>query len=105
MGAFLVVMQGAFPGILGTLKNLFLGLSSDPSVQSRTEDYAVVGRFISERPWFGRGCGTFLPTKYIILDNQFFLGVIMQMGFVRLAVVAILLLTGIFRRGRSAPEP
>ena len=59
----------AVPGLLGTLRGLFLDLEGDPSVQSRTEALGLVAEFISRSPLIGRGLGTFLP-KYWILDNM-----------------------------------
>ena len=69
------------PGLLGTLRSLFLHASSDPSVKGRTNDYTVVFQYVGERPWFGRGPGTFLPGRYILLDNQF-LGALVATGVV-----------------------
>jgi O-antigen ligase len=91
---FLVVIKVLAPGTLGTLKSGLLNIQNDPSYQGRTDDYAVVGRFIAERPFFGRGFGTFLPDKYTLLDNQY-LGTIIEMGFVGLAVVLGLFVVGI----------
>ena len=73
-------------GLVGTIISLFTGLSSDPSIAGRTDDYAVVGKFISESPWFGRGFGTFLPKEYFILDNQY-LGSIVETGYVGLGAL------------------
>lgn len=58
------------PGLLGTIQNLFANATEDPSITGRTDDYAVVYQYIAERPWLGRGPGTFIPKLYIILDNQ-----------------------------------
>jgi polysaccharide biosynthesis protein PslJ len=90
-----VVMQVLVPGLLGTIKSLFLNIRDDPSFQGRTQDYAVIGEFIRQRPVFGRGLGTFLPDMYVLLDNQY-LGIILEMGFVGLAATLILFLSGIF---------
>ncbi len=93
-------MQVLVPGLLGTVKSLFLNIRNDPSFQGRTDDYANIGKFIRERPFFGRGIGTFLPSLYILLDNQY-IGIILEMGFVGLASLALLFLSGIFS-ARSA---
>jgi O-antigen ligase len=49
---------------------MFLGASNDPSVTGRTDDYAFVSTWFSQRPWLGRGPGTLIPDLYITLDNQ-----------------------------------
>jgi O-antigen ligase len=89
---FVVVLRFAIPGLVGTIKSLFSSLSSDPSIQGRTDDYKVVGQFISKSPWFGRGFGTFLPKDFFILDNQY-LGAVIEIGYIGLA--ALILLFGI----------
>jgi O-antigen ligase len=92
---FLGAMRFVIPGLLGTLKSLFLNLGEDPSVQGRTEDYSIIGRFIAERPWFGRGFQTFIPSRYIFLDNQV-TGTIIELGYVGLVAVSAFLLIGFF---------
>ena len=72
-GSVVVVLALVFvtrPGVLGTITNLFTGISNDSSVASRTGSYEVAGAFIERSPWLGRGFGTFLP-KYWILDNGY----------------------------------
>jgi O-antigen ligase len=107
LGVYAVVMRFLVPGLLGTVKSLFLNLRSDPSFQGRTQDYSQIGDFIRERPIFGRGLGTFLPDIYVLLDNQY-LGIIIEMGFVGLAALLLLFLSGIFcargARRRSRDE-
>ncbi|MEU4424424.1 O-antigen ligase family protein [Actinoplanes sp. NPDC024001] len=59
------------PGLLGTLKAMFLWVEADPSIEGRTKDYAYIEHWFSQRPWLGRGPGTLIPDLYnIILDNQ-----------------------------------
>lgn len=79
------------PGLLGTVRSLFSNFSSDPSVQGRTNDYGAVSHYIAERPWFGRGAGTFAPEVYRFLDNQYLMALITT-GIVGL--VALLILFG-----------
>lgn len=105
--AFLVAMRAAAPGLLGSLFALFASVRQDNSIKHRTNDYGLVGRFISEHPLFGRGFGTFLPKQYFLLDNQY-LGTIIEMGFIGLTIVIALLVTGFFTaRGarRMATNP
>lgn len=59
------------PGVLGTLRALFEDVDVDPSVAGRTEDYALAWQYLIERPLFGRGLGTFIPSQYFILDNEY----------------------------------
>ncbi|MGM1065342.1 O-antigen ligase family protein, partial [Saccharothrix sp. Mg75] len=71
LGASLVV-----PGLFGTLRGMFANIEDDPSVKARTADYEAAADQIDLHPLLGRGFGTFLPTKYTILDNQFLLTII-----------------------------
>jgi hypothetical protein len=71
----LVVVRLSVPGLIGTLRGLFTGIGSDPSAGSRTGSYDVVGTYVAQRPLFGRGFNTFLPS-YHILDNQYLLTLI-----------------------------
>jgi hypothetical protein len=66
----LVMFRAVAPGVLGTLRSLFTNLENDPSVEGRTRDYQIVFPMIYDRPILGRGVGTFLPERYIVLDNQ-----------------------------------
>jgi len=92
--AYGMVMQVLVPGLLGTVKGLFLNIRNDPSFQGRTQDYGHIGEFIRQSPFFGRGIGTFLPKLYILLDNQY-IGIIMETGFVGLFTVLLMFLSGI----------
>jgi O-antigen ligase len=66
VAAFMVIK----PGLLGTIRDLFLNASQDTSVTARTERYTLVARYFSEHPWLGRGTGTWLAPQYQILDNE-----------------------------------
>ncbi|NHC45871.1 O-antigen ligase family protein [Motilibacter aurantiacus] len=85
----LVAVRATQPGLLGTIRSLFTNASTDPSIQNRTSDYAAVSGYISERPWLGRGQGTFLPDRYVLLDNQL-LGTLVSGG--ALGLLALLAL-------------
>ena len=95
VGVFTVCMRLVVPGLVGTLLSLFTHLSDDPSVQGRTDDYALVGRLFAERPILGRGFGTLLPARYGTLDNQY-LGSLVETGLVGLIALTVLLFTGMF---------
>ena len=94
------------PGLLGTIRSLFSGVSSDSSAASRTGSYDLAESLIRRAPWFGRGYATFLP-KYRILDNQLLLTAI-EGGLIGLAVLLALLITPIvasFRLRRRSADP
>lgn len=88
----LVAVRFAVPGLIGTLQSLFTNSNGDPSRESRSAglDYAM--RLIVERPWFGRGFGTFLPEQYTFLDDQVLLTVV-ETGIVGLAAVLVVYAT------------
>ena len=83
------------PGLIGTIRSLFTNLNNDPSIKGRTSDYAVITPLIHARPWLGRGGGTYIPSLYRVLDNQY-LGTLIEWGFVGLAVLVVVFLTPAF---------
>ena len=93
LGALL--LRSTIPGLLGTIRGLFKNVNDDPSIRGRTNDYATAFNYISERPWFGRGPRTFLPNKYIVLDNQY-LNSIITTGYVGLVAFVLLFLVGFY---------
>jgi O-antigen ligase len=97
LGAALMVVR---PGLLGTLRAMFLGTSTDPSIQGRTQDYDFVGHWFQQRAWLGRGPNTLIPALYqgIVLDDQW-LYTLVTGGLVGVAVLAALHLTGITLAG------
>jgi O-antigen ligase len=104
---FAVAMRLAIPGLLGTITSLFTSLTSDGSYQGRTVDYAAVAPLIKERPWLGRGFGTYIPQIYRFVDNQYLMSVV-ETGFIGLGLLLLLLLVGIgTARGarRRSAEP
>lgn len=88
----------AKPGLLGTFRSLFLDANSDPSITGRTDRYGMIQHYFSQRPWLGRGTGTWLPPQYQYLDNQWFATALSQ-GLVGVAVQLALHLTGIVLAG------
>ncbi len=92
--AGMVVMSVVVPGLLGTIRGLFLNASSDPSTQGRTQDYGPVFDYVVEAPIFGRGVGTFIPSLYRTLDNHY-LGVLIEAGIVGLVATLALFVGGI----------
>jgi polysaccharide biosynthesis protein PslJ len=87
------VFRAMVPGLLGTLKSLFLVGEDDPSIAGRTEDYAQIPGLLDGHVWLGRGLGTFQPTKYFFLDNQY-LGSLLEGG-----LLAFLVLIGVYVTG------
>jgi hypothetical protein len=105
-----VAVRLLVPGLLGTILVLFSSASgnSDNSTQARTKDYAGVAGYIKERPWFGRGPATFIPSLYRYTDNYYLLSIV-EVGIVGVLAILIVFLTGIRvgRLGRrfSVDEP
>jgi O-antigen ligase len=95
IGAGLMAMVAVTsPGMWRTLTNLFEDPSSNPAFTVRQERYPVAFHYISERPWLGRGTGTWIAPQYQIMDNQW-LDTLLMNGFVGAVAMATLHLTGI----------
>jgi hypothetical protein len=88
------VFRALVPGLLGTVRSLFLDIDTDPSIAGRTDDYEAVPALMQGHWWFGRGLGTFLPDVYFFLDNQY-LASLIQGGVVGLTVLIALHLVGL----------
>jgi O-antigen ligase len=104
-GGFFLLASLVVPGMFGTLRGMFTNLGDDPSVKARTADYADVSTVIDQHPLMGRGFGTYLPSKFAILDNQY-LTTIIENGYVGLVVLITMLLTGLYAaiRARSLTQ-
>ncbi|WP_225847065.1 O-antigen ligase family protein [Streptomyces sp. HPF1205] len=100
----LVASVGVFkvlvPGLIGTITTLFSTFltNSDSSTQARTVKYSAIMPYLRERPWFGRGFGTFTPDLYFFTDNQYML-TLAEMGLLGLVALFTLFLTGIHHGG------
>lgn len=94
------LLKLAVPGLLSTTVGLFASFlgNSDDSTQARTADYAGVAPYIEQRPWFGRGFGTFIPSLYRFTDNMYLLSMV-EIGAVGVLALLCLYLTG-YRCGR-----
>jgi O-antigen ligase/polysaccharide polymerase Wzy-like membrane protein len=95
------------PGLLGTIRSLFTGASDDPSVQHRLADYDQAYIFIGQRPLLGRGPGSFVPSQYFFLDNEFLYtmitgGLVGLLALVALVTGAIILTRSVRLRGADA---
>lgn len=90
----LLAMRSAFPGLLGTLRSMFVYAGDDPSIEGRTEDFPLVLEYFRDDPWFGRGLGTFIPSEFFYLDNQYF-GTLLTTGLLGLAALVLLFVVAI----------
>jgi hypothetical protein len=90
----MAAMTAAVPGLLGTIKSFIFHANVDPSISARTQDYHYLNTFFSERPWTGRGFGTFVPKLYDFLDNQYLLTAI-EAGVIGVACLLLLLFAGL----------
>ena len=91
----LAVVHQVVHGLIGTFRNLFEGIFSgqDSSVNDRVADYSGVSSYISQRPIFGRGFGTFLPLVYRYTDNMYLLATV-EMGIVGVVAMFFLFVAG-----------
>jgi O-antigen ligase len=89
----MAAMTAVVPGLLGTVKSFIFQASSDPSISARTQDYQYLNTFFSQRPWTGRGFGTFVPSLYDFLDNQYLLTAI-EAGVIGVACLVVLFMSG-----------
>lgn len=90
MGAIIVF---TIPGMLGTIRGLFLGISAEPSSVSRLDSFGEALVIALHNPYFGQGLSALGPTE-IILDNQFLL-LLVELGFIGVTTFIFLLATAI----------
>jgi O-antigen ligase len=80
------------PGLLTTMTAITTAGNADSSITYRTNDYPLALRLIAERPWFGIGPGTWIPTRPVDnFDNEYLL-VAVTMGVVGLVAFLAYLL-------------
>jgi polysaccharide biosynthesis protein PslJ len=97
----------AIPGLVGTIKNLFLRAGDDPSVEARINRIPWVADMLAESPWYGRGYGVFSVEEYRLLDNEVF-ELLIETGFLGVLImlttfgVAVGTARGVRYRGRDA---
>lgn len=102
-----VGLKVAKPGLLGTIRALFTNVGNDPSISGRTNDYSVVFPLIRQRPFFGRGAGTYIPSRYRFLDNQILMTAI-ESGIIGLITLVMIFIGGMalaHRVGKFASDP
>ncbi len=83
----------AKPNIVSIVSGLFGQLGTDQSSKSRAGAYTDAAPYIAHHPWFGQGFGTFLPSTYFFVDNQYLTSVL-ETGFVGAIALVVLFLTG-----------
>jgi hypothetical protein len=87
------------PGILGTMKSFIFAGTTDSSITGRLDDYAFIPGLLQDHWWFGRGFGTFEPTVYFWLDNQYLMSLITGGVLGLLALVAVFVIGASVARG------
>jgi polysaccharide biosynthesis protein PslJ len=83
------------PGIVGTLRSMFTQTENDPSVQARIDRIPRIMEIVRERPWFGRGNGTWSTEDYFLVDNELWVSTI-ELGIVGVTMTFALIGLGIF---------
>jgi polysaccharide biosynthesis protein PslJ len=106
MVAALMLLQ---PGLLGTIRAIFVHAPDDPSIQGRTEDYGPIFGYVSQRPLLGRGPGTFIPDLYRQVDNDWLvhlvtIGVIGTATYAAWHLTALVLAAIAYRRARREAD-
>jgi O-antigen ligase len=94
VAAVAAAAMAAKPGLVRTLYQLFDNPTDNSSITARYERYPLAFRYISERPWLGRGTGTWVAPQYQIMDNQW-LDNLLANGIVGTVAYAALHLTAI----------
>ncbi|GAA2150956.1 hypothetical protein GCM10009760_45830 [Kitasatospora kazusensis] len=102
VGAGVLGMGVAVPGLLSTLTGLFSSFFSntDSSTQARTGDYAKIWEYMQSSPWFGHGMGTFLPELYFFTDNMYLLTAA-ELGVFGILALLFVFLTGLHTGGAA----
>ncbi|MFI5907059.1 O-antigen ligase family protein [Dactylosporangium sp. NPDC051541] len=96
MAVGLIAVLGVLSsGLVRTIFGLFDNADSNSSINARTERYPMAFHYISQRPWFGRGTGTWIPPQYQVMDNQWLI-TLLSTGYVGAATISILHITGIW---------
>ncbi|GGI05292.1 O-antigen ligase family protein [Egicoccus halophilus] len=87
--AGLVVSWLALPNLISTFRSLFGTLETDPSAQARLERFPIAFETTMQRPWLGRGLGTYTVEEGTLLDQQLYQSAI-ELGLVGLALTVLL---------------
>lgn len=81
-------------GLVNTLLHLFDNPTGNSSISVRYERYPMAFHYIGQRPWLGRGTGTWVSPQYQIMDNEW-LEILLNNGFVGAVAYAALHITAI----------
>jgi O-antigen ligase len=84
----------AKPSMIGTMMGLFSDPTNNAAFTVREARYGLVWYYVGQRPWFGRGTGTYLPPQYQILDNQW-LGFLISNGIIGVAAIGAVFISGV----------
>jgi O-antigen ligase len=90
----LAAAAAASPGLVRTLFHLFDNPADNPAFTVRQARYPLAFHYIGQRPWLGRGTGTWISPQYQIMDNQW-LDTLLSNGIVGAVAMAALHITGI----------
>lgn len=91
MMAFITILiggsLGASPRLINSMLHLFDNPTQNSSITVRYARYPLAFKYISQRPWLGRGTGTWVAPQYQIMDNQW-LETVLSNGFIGAAAYA-----------------
>jgi O-antigen ligase len=81
-------------GLIYTLLHLFDNPTDNDSITARYERYPMAFKYIGQRPWLGRGTGTWVVPQYSPMDNQWLItllsnGIIGAVAYAALHITAI----------------
>lgn len=83
------------PGLVGTLRGLFTGVETDPSIQARLDRVPRIFELVEEAPLLGRGFGVYTVEGYFLLDSEFYTSLI-EVGVIGLGVYAAVLAVAVW---------
>lgn len=72
----LVALRFVVPGLIGTLGSFLFTPGGDPSIQSRERGIDAALAVLTDQPLLGRGFATFIPERYVFIDNQVLLSLV-----------------------------
>lgn len=100
--ALLTAMVFIVPGMLGTVRGLFLGIGNDSSSLSRVDSLKSALEIAWRSPILGQGFGSFSPNE-LILDNQIVL-LLIELGIIGLVFFGLLVLSAMIAGWRVARD-
>jgi polysaccharide biosynthesis protein PslJ len=82
------------PSLVTNQLTLFDDPSQNTGFTVRQERYPLVFHYFAQRPWLGRGTGTYIPPQYQILDN-YWLSYLVSNGALGVAALGALMITAV----------